>query len=139
MLVFVHRPFPDPQPYAEIGPIFFCADPCPRHEADETLPDILSTSPEYLIKGYSGADRIVYRIGAVVPREAVTAVADAISSDPGIAYMLSGPRATIAIKCGLIAEGISRRIFLVPLSAVILLPWGRGTIRSDLIRCAITR
>ena len=26
MLVLAHRPFPAPQPYAELGPIFLCAD-----------------------------------------------------------------------------------------------------------------
>lgn len=28
MLVLAHRPFPAPQPYAEMGPIFLCAGPC---------------------------------------------------------------------------------------------------------------
>lgn len=28
MLVLAHRPFPNPQPYAEIGPIFLCASSC---------------------------------------------------------------------------------------------------------------
>ena len=28
MLILAHRPFPAPQPYAEIGPIFLCADAC---------------------------------------------------------------------------------------------------------------
>ena len=28
MLVLAHRPFPAPQPYAEVGPIFLCADAC---------------------------------------------------------------------------------------------------------------
>ena len=27
-LVLAHRPFPAPQPYAEMGPIFLCADAC---------------------------------------------------------------------------------------------------------------
>lgn len=28
MLVMAHRPFPTLQPYAELGPIFLCADAC---------------------------------------------------------------------------------------------------------------
>ena len=28
MLVLAHRPFPALQPYAEVGPIFLCADAC---------------------------------------------------------------------------------------------------------------
>jgi Protein of unknown function (DUF1203) len=28
MLVLAHRPFPNLQPYAEVGPLFLCAEPC---------------------------------------------------------------------------------------------------------------
>ena len=41
MLVLAHRPFPAPQPYAEVGPIFLCADDCPAWQGDG-LPPILS-------------------------------------------------------------------------------------------------
>jgi hypothetical protein len=37
MLILAHRPFPAPQPYAETGPIFLCAEDCTRHEVG--LPD----------------------------------------------------------------------------------------------------
>jgi Protein of unknown function (DUF1203) len=30
MLILAHRPFTSLQPYAELGPIFLCADPCDR-------------------------------------------------------------------------------------------------------------
>ena len=32
MLIFAYRPFPAPQPYAEIGPVFLCADTCVAHD-----------------------------------------------------------------------------------------------------------
>ena len=31
MLVLAHRPFPAPQPYAEVGPIFVHGEDCPRY------------------------------------------------------------------------------------------------------------
>jgi len=66
MLILAHRPFPAPQPYAETGPIFLCADPCPRWRG-AALPPILRASPDYLVRGYSAAHRIVPGTGAVVP------------------------------------------------------------------------
>ena len=40
MLILAHRPFPAPQPYAESGPIFLCAEDCAGWEG-EGLPPIL--------------------------------------------------------------------------------------------------
>jgi hypothetical protein len=64
MLILAHRPFPAPQPYAELGPIFLCADPCERWEG-EGLPPI-ATAPDYIVRGYTAGDRIRYGTGAVV-------------------------------------------------------------------------
>jgi hypothetical protein len=46
MLVLAHRPFPGPQPYAEVGPIFLCANPdrCPAPPATADLPEILAST-----------------------------------------------------------------------------------------------
>jgi hypothetical protein len=71
MLILAHRPFPAPQPYAELGPIFLCADRC-EAGGGEALPEVLE-SPEYIVRGYSAQDRIVYGTGAVT---AVAAIAD---------------------------------------------------------------
>ena len=65
MLILSHRPFPAPQPYAEMGPIFLCAEGC-QAGGGEAVPEILA-SPEYILRGYSDRDRIVYGTGAVVP------------------------------------------------------------------------
>lgn len=86
MLVLAARPFPEPQPYAETGPIFLCADPC-EPWAGEGLPPILRTSPDYLLKGYSAAHRIVYGTGRIVPACDVAARADTVLSRPEIAYV----------------------------------------------------
>jgi hypothetical protein len=45
LLILAHRPFPAPQPYAEIGPIFVCADPatCDAPALSSELPAILAS------------------------------------------------------------------------------------------------
>ncbi|PTE13983.1 DUF1203 domain-containing protein [Pseudogemmobacter blasticus] len=84
-LILAHRPFPAPQPYAEIGPIFLCADACAAGGGAE-LPEILS-APDYIVRGYGTDDRIVYGTGAVIPRDAIAARAQELLADPAIAYV----------------------------------------------------
>lgn len=85
MLILAARPFPDFQPYAETGPIFLCAD-CVAW-AGEGLPEILTTSPDYLIKGYNSENRIVYGSGKIVPVDVLASSADTLLNDPKIAYV----------------------------------------------------
>jgi hypothetical protein len=85
MLVLAHRPFPAPQPYAELGPIFLCADPCAAG-GGEGLPQVLS-SPDYILRGYGANDRIVYGTGAVVPTSRIGEEAKARLADPRVAYV----------------------------------------------------
>ena len=67
MLICAHRPFETVQPYAELGPIFLCAEDCAGYRGPD-LPQVLTTSPDYLIKGYSPDERIVYGTGQVTPQ-----------------------------------------------------------------------
>ncbi len=85
MLVLAHRPFPAPQPYAELGPIFLCADPCEAGGGD-VLPEILN-SPDYIVRGYGPDDRIVYGTGAVVPTVQILVEAGARLADERVAYV----------------------------------------------------
>jgi hypothetical protein len=85
MLVLAHRPFPAPQPYAEVGPIFLCADPCPPGGGAD-LPVMLA-SPDYIVRGYGADDRIVYGTGGVVATPGIAARAGALLSDPRVAYV----------------------------------------------------
>lgn len=85
MLVLAHRPFPAPQPYAELGPIFLCADPCEAGGGD-ALPDVLA-SPDYIVRGYGPDNRIVYGTGAVVPTQAIADQAALRLADPRVAYV----------------------------------------------------
>lgn len=85
MLVLAHRPFPALQPYAEVGPIFFCADPC-LAGGGEGLPEML-VSPEYIVRGYGTDDRIVYATGGVVATGAISARAGELFADARVAYV----------------------------------------------------
>lgn len=85
MLVLAHRPFPRPQPYAEIGPIFLCADLCTAGGGAD-VPAML-TSADYILRGYGADDRIVYGSGAVVATDRLLAEAAARFADPRVVYL----------------------------------------------------
>lgn len=85
MLILAHRPFPGPQPYAEIGPIFLCAEACPAG-GGAALPAMLASS-DYITRGYDAADRIVYGTGAVTPTTDIPARAAQLLADPRVAYV----------------------------------------------------
>ncbi|MFL4469526.1 DUF1203 domain-containing protein [Tateyamaria armeniaca] len=86
MLVLAHKPFVGTHPYAEVGPIFLCAEDCARG-GGHILPEVLRTSPDYLIKGYSQDDRIVYGTGVVSPTPELQDRLDAIFANPDVAYI----------------------------------------------------
>ena len=85
MLVLAHRPFPAPQPYAELGPIFLCAAPC-QAGGGVDLPEMLASS-DYIVRGYGADDRIVYGTGGVVATGAIPARAVELFSDPRVRYL----------------------------------------------------
>ena len=86
MLILAHRPFDALHPYAETGPIFLCADACERHSGSD-LPEVLTSSPDYLIKGYGADDRIVYGTGAVEPSDHITDAVARIFARADVAYI----------------------------------------------------
>lgn len=85
-LVLAYRPFPQLQPYAEAGPIFLHAEECERAAESEALPEILE-SPDYIVRGYGGDDRIVYGSGGVVPTGDITGRAKTLLERDEIAYV----------------------------------------------------
>lgn len=85
MLVLAHRPFPAPQPYAELGPIFLCADPC-EAGGGAAMPEVLA-SPEYIVRGYGANDRIVYGTGGVVATPLIPVRAEELLGDDRVAYV----------------------------------------------------
>ncbi|MEX0306408.1 MAG: DUF1203 domain-containing protein [Ruegeria sp.] len=87
MLILAHRPFEETQPYAETGPIFLCADPCTRYEDEDGIPETLTDSPNYLIKGYGSDDRIVYGTGIITPQAQMQDAVAAIFRRTDVAYI----------------------------------------------------
>ncbi len=85
MLVLAHRPFPALQPYAELGPIFLCADECEAGSGVD-LPEMLA-SPDYIVRGYGSNDRIVYGTGGVVATGAIPTRAEELFGDDRVAYL----------------------------------------------------
>lgn len=86
MLVLAYRPFKDLQPYAETGPVFLCAEDCQAVVSSPDLPDVV-VSPEYLLKGYSSAERIVYGTGQITPKEDIAAYANALLAREDISFV----------------------------------------------------
>ncbi len=85
MLVLAHRPFATVQPYAEVGPIFLCAEDC-QAGGGEALPEFLA-SPRYIVRGYGRDERIIYGTGAVVPTPDIPARAAALFKNPAVAFV----------------------------------------------------
>lgn len=86
-LVLAHRPFPEAQPYAEVGPLFIHAEDCPRHPESAGVPAYLKTREGILIRGYGTNDRIVYGTGKVVAPAEIETAAAKIFADSKIAYI----------------------------------------------------
>ena len=84
-LVLAHRPFPDPQPYAELGPIFLCADACDAG-GGKNLPEVLN-SPDFIVRGYSASDRIIYGTGGVIATDRIIERAKALLANNAVAYV----------------------------------------------------
>ena len=85
MLVLAHRPFPTLQPYAEVGPVFLCADDCLRWEG-HGMPPVLARRGRHLVKGYGADDRIVSGTGRIVETPMLTEAAAKIFEDPRVRY-----------------------------------------------------
>jgi hypothetical protein len=84
--LLAYRPFPTLQPFAETGPIFIHAESCAPDESQGMLPAMLD-SPDYIIRGYSHDNRIVYGTGAVTPTDIITQRAEDLLARDDIAYV----------------------------------------------------
>ena len=87
MLVLAYRPFPAPQPYAEVGPIFVHAEDCPRHGEAAGMPEMFLRREAILIRGYGADDRIVYGSGKVIATKEIEAEAARLFERPEVAYI----------------------------------------------------
>jgi hypothetical protein len=87
-LILAYRPFPEVQPYAEVGPIFLHAEPCERYAPTGETPSMfMRAGRRYLLKGYRANDRICYGTGQIVEPGEVAGAARAILERPDVAYV----------------------------------------------------
>jgi hypothetical protein len=86
MLTLAYRPFQTLHPYAETGPVFLCAETCAPWQGTG-LPPILTSSPDYLLKGYTADERICYGTGRVTPRDEIETYADSLMERRDIAFV----------------------------------------------------
>ncbi|WP_026623181.1 hypothetical protein M728_001424 [Ensifer sp. WSM1721] len=85
-LILAYRPFSSVQAYAETGPIFLHAEKCPGHDG-RSLPPILGSSKEYLLRGYGADERIVYGTGGIVPAENLAQRAGELLAQQEVAFV----------------------------------------------------
>jgi hypothetical protein len=85
-LVLAYRPFADPQPYAEIGPIFLHAGPCERYESAD-LPAWFTYLDPAIVRGYGDDHWIRYDTGDVVRGPEIEAACESILADATVAYV----------------------------------------------------
>lgn len=86
-LTLAHRPFPALQPYAETGPIFLHAEACERADESDVLSPMFRVTPDYILRGYSADDRIVYGTGGVVPTHRICGRAHELLEREEVAYV----------------------------------------------------
>ncbi|WP_379070580.1 DUF1203 domain-containing protein [Mesorhizobium sp. UC22_110] len=86
-LILAYRPFPELQPYAETGPIFLHAEACERAEETAAIPELFLDTKDYIMRGYSADNRIVYGTGAVVPTPDITERARTLLEREDVAYL----------------------------------------------------
>lgn len=98
LLVLAHRPFPAPQPYAEVGPVFVHAGRCARGGGSDAVPAMLA-SAAYIVRGYGFDDRIVYGTGGVVETVVIPVRAAELLAKPGIAYLHVRSAANNCYQC----------------------------------------
>ncbi|RYE07741.1 MAG: DUF1203 domain-containing protein [Hyphomicrobiales bacterium] len=86
-LTLAYRPFPAPQPYAEVGPVFLHADACPAHDPARGLPERERRGSGRILRGYGADDRIVYGTGMVLANADIEEAAMKLFERGDVAYL----------------------------------------------------
>ncbi len=109
-LILAYRPFAGVNPYTETGPIFLHASRCQRAVMQEELPEILD-SERYLLRGYSGAERIIEGTGGVVARSEISGRAAYLLGNPNVAFVDVRSAANNCFQCRIVRlDQVSERI-----------------------------
>lgn len=103
-LILSHRPFPAPQPYAETGPIFLHANECERYPETSQLPEMFNESHDFILRGYSCQDRIVYGTGGVVGTNNISNRAGELLKRDDVAYVHMRSARNNCFQCRIEAE-----------------------------------
>ncbi len=85
-LVLSYRPFDEPQPYAETGPIFLHQTAC-AHYDDEQVPPWFHFLDPAAIRGYGADNWIRYETGRIVRGIELAEAVNSIFADAAIAYV----------------------------------------------------
>jgi hypothetical protein len=83
-LVLAYCPFPEAQPYAEVGPIFLHAEPCGAYRQNGAIPAMYLNGEPRILRGYNRDNRIIYGTGKVVPPRDMARYAGALLGDPAV-------------------------------------------------------
>lgn len=86
-LVLAYRPFPEAQPYAEIGPIFLHAEPCRAYSDGPRTPAIFLAGEPRIVRAYDRDNRIIYGTGKVVEPQSIASYAGGLLDNPEAAYV----------------------------------------------------
>ncbi len=86
-LLLAYRPFPEPQPYAEVGPIFLHADACGRYVEEAEVPPMFLDRERLSIRAYGSDDRIIYGTGQIIASANLSEAAANLLERPQVAYI----------------------------------------------------
>ncbi|UXX82164.1 DUF1203 domain-containing protein [Roseovarius pelagicus] len=84
-LILAWRPFEGVNPYTETGPIFLCAEDCAAAAPSDAVPPILR-SAQYMVRGYTADERILYGTGQIVATGRIAEYARQLLTDPRVAF-----------------------------------------------------
>ncbi len=85
-LTLAWKPFQGTNAYTETGPLFLCASGCEAAKPSSAVPAILR-SDQYLVRGYTGDERILYGTGRVVATAGIADYAKSLLENPEIAFV----------------------------------------------------
>jgi len=86
-LILAHRPFPEKQPYAEVGPIFLHAYRCQAYDQGGEIPALHRGGEPRIVRGYGTDNRILYGTGKVVPGDEIESYAKDLLDRDDVAFV----------------------------------------------------
>src|SRR5579872_1320582 len=85
LLLFSYRPFGEPRPYQEVGPVFIHAEPCARYESTDAIPEDFANRP-LVLRPYDANDNIADSQRYADAGEAAT-IARELLANEDVAYV----------------------------------------------------